>query len=271
MKYPWSHIVCLLMGLLVLCACERQADWELHPEGNGVLAVDALLTNEFKTHEITLSKTFDLPNETPPPAVGAMITLEGTPQPVSFLESTSTPGVYISERPFLTQRFIDYQLEILWEGESYSASNDMKAVGQIWPIAFTTNSDSTAYRIDNPPPLFDAFEQSRHEVLIDWSHLTNNDASQVRLIYYTLNTIDVNQIIQSPKEPVFFPKGSIATITKYSLNDDYAEFIRALLMETQWQGGVYDEASSSLPTNFSNGAVGYFGVSAVRTEVKVVE
>lgn len=261
-----------VFGLITLCllACEEPTDWELHPEGNGALVVDALITNEFKTHEIKLSTTFDTPNEVPPPASGATIVLRGPTIPVAFKESTTTPGTYTSERLFLAQRFVDYELAVSWNNEVYTASNEMNPVGEIWPFSFRQTNDSTGYRIFNLPPLFDAVEQAMYEVNIDWSHLTNSDSSRVKMFFYTLSSIDVNQIIRPPKEIVIFPKGSIATIEKFSLNDDYAEFIRALLMETEWQGGVYDEASSSLPTNFSNGAFGFFGVSAVRSEVKVV-
>ena len=42
-------------------------------------------------------------------------------------------------------------------------------------------------------------------------------------------------------------------------------------METEWQGGVYDENSASLPTNISNGGLGFFGVSAVLSDTLLAE
>ena len=47
--------------------------------------------------------------------------------------------------------------------------------------------------------------------------------------------------------------------------------VRALLMEAEWQGGVLDEASGSLPTNISSGGLGFFAVCAVLSDTLVAQ
>jgi hypothetical protein len=54
------------------------------------------------------------------------------------------------------------------------------------------------------------------------------------------------------------------------LNPDHAEFIRSLLSETSWQGGVFSSVPSNVKTNLSDGAVGYFGVCDVETKFLTV-
>ena len=83
--------------------------------------------------------------------------------------------------------------------------------------------------------------------------------------------LDISEIFRPPKATVVFPRGSVVFRQKYSLHPSFATYLRALLMETEWQGGVFDEASSSLPTNISNGGLGFFAVCAVLSEVVVAE
>ena len=125
--------------------------------------------------------------------------------------------------------------------------------------------------VDEVAPLYAPDEQAVYEINIDWSHLTSEEPNHAKLFFYTFSTVDVNELFKPPQENVPFPKGSIVIETKYSLNDEFAAFYRALAMETEWQGGVYDENSSSLPTNISNGAHGFFGVSAVLSDTLVAE
>ena len=50
-----------------------------------------------------------------------------------------------------------------------------------------------------------------------------------------------------------------------------ANYFRSMLMEIEWQGGIFDETPSSLPTNISNGGLGFFGVSAVLSDTLIAQ
>jgi hypothetical protein len=125
--------------------------------------------------------------------------------------------------------------------------------------------------VGNVAPIYSPNEQAMYEINIDWSHLTDVQPNHAKLFYYTFSTVDVNQLFRPEKETVPFPKGSFVIEKKHSLNDDFAAFYRALAMEANWQGGVFDENSSSLPTNLSNGAVGFFGVSMVLSDTLIAQ
>jgi hypothetical protein len=47
------------------------------------------------------------------------------------------------------------------------------------------------------------------------------------------------------------------------MNEAHAAFIRTLLSETEWRGGLFDVQPGNVQTNLSEGAVGYFAVSTV--------
>jgi hypothetical protein len=90
-------------------------------------------------------------------------------------------------------------------------------------------------------------------------------------MHYYLNTIDVNQLYNIPEtQEVCFPKGTRIIRKKYSLTPEYQEFLRTLLTETSWRGGLFDVESGNVMTNLSNGAVGYFSASTVVSDTITV-
>jgi hypothetical protein len=115
-----------------------------------------------------------------------------------------------------------------------------------------------------------------YEADISWEHIPGFDhpdsVSRVMQKYYTLNTIDVSYVIfPQEKEEVLFPAGSIAIVKKLSLTDEYGAFLRALLAETEWQGSLFEEARGNLPTNISNGGLGYFSACSVIADTLIVQ
>ena len=58
---------------------------------------------------------------------------------------------------------------------------------------------------------------------------------------------------------------------KYSLSPQHEEFIRSLLVETQWHGGNFDIEEGNVHTNLSEGALGFFGACSVITYSSTVE
>jgi hypothetical protein len=115
-----------------------------------------------------------------------------------------------------------------------------------------------------------------YEILLDWANApgfenSNADSCKAKLYYYTLPTLDVSEVFAPTLEAVSFPKGTILTERKYSLTDEHAAFIRALLLETTWSGGYFNTASANVPTNLSKGAVGFFGACGVAEKVEVVK
>lgn len=250
--------------------CEEAVEWELQPGNNGQLAVEAIVTDELHLQTVELSLTFDELNGTPRPVSGAVVSLQEEQQSIPFVELENEPGTYQSEQSFAAKPGISYRLEINWNEQLYEAESQMVEILPIPGIEYDTIGQDSL-KIKGIGPLFDTLEQAWYEIEIDWNHLIPLDTSQAIQYFYTFSTIDVSELIRPVSEEVAFPKGSILRIKKYALNDDYAAYLRAFLLETAWQGGVYDENSSSLPTNISNGGGGFFAVAAVLRDTVVAE
>ena len=89
------------------------------------------------------------------------------------------------------------------------------------------------------------------------------------MLFYTLPTLDVSEVFAPQMEEIYFPAGSSITERRYSITPGHAEFIRELLLETNWAGGLFNVASANVTTNLSNGALGFFGLCAV-TQLSVI-
>ena len=259
----------LFLSMLLL-SCEEAVDWEFQSGDNGQLVVEAIITNEFKVQTVRLSRSYNELNGPVPPVSGAYVGLREGAQTFPFSEISDQPGTYHSDQAFATELNKTYQLIILWEDQTYQAESEMVEVKPIPPIELDTIGQDS-FIIDEVAPLYATDEQAMYELDIDWTHLIPGENNQAKLFFYTLSTVDVNGLIQPPREKVKFPKGSIIIEKKYALNDEFADYIRTFLMETDWQGGVYDENSSSLPTNISNDALGFFTVAAVVSDTLVAE
>jgi len=80
---------------------------------------------------------------------------------------------------------------------------------------------------------------------------------------FDLFDVDVNQLFSPPQDRVFFPPGTNVVITKESLSPGYAEYLRGLLSETAWNGGLFDVKPGDPFTNLSEGAIGYFAATTI--------
>ena len=233
--------------------------------------MEAIITNELKTQEIRLTQSYNDQNGIPVPVSGAEVTVSDGQNSLSFLEDNAEAGSYLSPVPFRAQIGKTYTVEIQWNGQTYHAENEMIPVYPMNQPTFSPYGNTDSLTIGNVAPLYSPNEQAMYEINIDWSHLSSSEPNRAKLFFYTFSTVDISELFPPEKETVVFPKGSIVIEKKHSLNEDFAAFYRALALESDWQGGFYDENSASLPTNISNGAVGFFGVSAVLRDTLIAE
>jgi hypothetical protein len=82
--------------------------------------------------------------------------------------------------------------------------------------------------------------------------------------------VDIIKEFAPAKQEVLFPEGTMVYRKKYSLSEDHQSFIRSLLIETEWRGGLFDVEHGNVQSNFTNGTLGYFGVCQVLSDSVLV-
>lgn len=267
-KYSWILGLCLVF---FLAACEEATDWSLDSGENGKLVVEGILTDEFRLQNIRLSLSSDTLNGRVLGVGNASVEVEVNGEIIAFAADSSTPGLYTSEIPFAVLDNLTYRLQVIWQDELYTAASELSTVAPMPAIGFLPYANTDSLRFDDFAPLYNANQQAMYEMNVDWSHLTNDEDAEAKLLFFTFNTIDISALIRPVQDTVRFPQGSTVIARKYGLNDDFAAYMRSLAIETYWRGGIFYGAAASLPTNISNDALGFFSTCAVLTDTLIAE
>lgn len=261
MRKKIFHIILILL----LSACEEEISWNYKEVYSHDIVVEGLLTNENLQHKIKLTKPVTSLNEIPEPVSNAVIYLSDGQHILSATEFPANSGIYFASDAF--QAVIDktYYLYIEHNNEIYRATDYMVPVTPLKNIQLYKHPEYTDFYgitfIESDIP-------SMIEIYLDWTHYNRFDTLYdgtgiAKMVYYTLNTIDVAEIFKPDKENIYFPEGTQIIRKKYSLSPEHQEFARSLLSETEWRGGYFDVLPGNTITNLSEGALGFFGVSAV--------
>jgi len=272
-----KKLLTYLFLILMLASCEEQTDWNLQKVNNDFIVVDGIITNEFKVQTLSLTKTVNAINEKPQPVSGAIVLVSSELLTHTFIEDPLNPGTYRSEKPFIGIRNKSYSLLITSGTNVYSSKAELPAPVEKFnlPEYQKDKSDNKYYFTKVPVPYFPVLP-AMFEVQLDWSSApgygtVNPELCKAKLYYYTLPTIDVSEVFAPNIEKVGFPSGTVIAVRRYSLTDEHAAFLRALLLETTWSGGYFNTASANLPTNLSTGAIGFFGACGVAEQKEIVK
>lgn len=261
--------------LIILCclishwACEEKTDWPLDITDTDIPVISGIITDQYKHQRITLSLSHGQPAPTPIGVSDADVQVTDGQQVFKFLEDPLHPGTYVSEIPFKATNEKTYQLRLHYNEQTYQATDKMTPITPIDSITFKMSDSTGRLSIATFVADYRPDENSMTRVEIDWSHISDDELTRALLFYYTFNTIDIPQILKPPNARVYFPRGSRLIINKYSLSDAFASYLRATLLETQWQGGAFDDASYTPQGNISHGALGFFGVSATLSDTLI--
>jgi hypothetical protein len=253
--------------LFLFPSCQEKIDWELEYENTLRLVVEGKITNERRAHEVKLSLPAYEINGTPRPVSGAEVNLSDGDTVISLQEDPGRPGIYLTPRHVQGVVNRTYMLMVRVNNFECTAIARMEGVT---PIRFPTT-----YQVRQEPPLYElrftgSDAPSMVKLEMDWSHLPGYDTlsddqnhAVVYGYYFDALTVDVNALFAPPQDRVLFPPGTRVVFTKESLSAGYAEFLRGMLSETAWNGGLFDVKPGDPFTNLSRGAIGYFAATSV--------
>jgi hypothetical protein len=264
-----------LVLFTLLISCEKKTDWTLQNEQQDIVVVDGTLTNEVKAQSIKLSFPVTSLNETPSPVSGATVVISDEDSSYQLTEQPAKSGIYVSTGNFAGVPGNHYTLLISYKHKIYSAKTIMTNGVSFTQLQYAKNSNNGLFHISWVANSYNGERFAIYEILLDWSSVpgyqnSDPDSCKARLLYYTLPTLDVSEVFAPEVEGIYFPKGTFITERRYSITREHAEFIRALLSETNWQGGLFDSSHSNLPTNISEGGAGFFAACGITTDTLTV-
>jgi len=268
-----THILFLVIGCIWLFACEEKSDLLLKTSETDLIVVEGIVTNQKISHRIKFSHTYTSQNETPPPLTPDTVLITDGENVYSLTESPLGSGTFYTP-PFRAVFGRAYFLVFFYQGEQYTAVDSPPPGQPLSPLSYEQIDENAT--MSRQLILGDTTSTSsnfvEHEV--NWentSACSPSDDCFSRLVYYDLKTIDVQEIYKPEKEELLFPAGSQIVRKKYSVSEPYEVYLRSLLSETEWRGGIFDIQRANVTTNLSEGAIGFFAASTVVIDTTIVE
>ena len=297
MSKPNKYIcISQLLVLTFLTSCLETLEWEEAENPSERLVVEGLITSERTAHTVKLSRTQTVIVDTLPEMVsGAFVTIREGEKEYNLKETA--PGIYQTDT-LQGEVGKTYHLTIQLNDQTYEASAQMIKATALEPVEIFPWDDQFPL-----PPGVEYFQflyrdnfgtpsPYRYRV---FSEIPENVADYYasdwempgwikrRLEEQDLRTADSTFYLHPGLEPpAIFAYGetNVSGVTYgsrvvelfYSMTDEHYNYVRAVLSETEWKGlGPFSYISADVPTNLTNGALGFFAASDVLRIEQVVE
>jgi hypothetical protein len=267
-----KRIIQLLIASLILISCDKQVDWDLKYQEVDLLVVEGKITNEAGPHEIRISKPLYVMNGSPEPVSVAEVEINDGDSIHVLSEDPERAGIYLTPTGFTGELNHYYQLRIRYGSKRISAVTHM--------VAVTDFQRMHVFPVQEDPPLLSAVITDSDvpaivRIELDWSHVPGyenepHSATHAVVYHYTLNGVDVNKLFKPEQEQVRFPPGTRVFREKESVNVWYGEFLRGVLSETDWRGGMFDVLPGNARTNMHGDAIGFFTAAEVIRDTLVI-
>lgn len=258
----------ILLFFFVLIACEESIDKSIRNSNTSTLIVEGILTNEKKNHLIRLSQSYATQNSTSPPVSGALVRVSDGATVYLVNETPVGSGNYLTES-FLAVTGRTYALYIQYQGREYGAHDSSVPVDPLQPLSLKKVNDRFQLNFQNSGKSANFIDHN-----IDWKSSGACQAGQQcegKVVFYDLKNVDVNDLFKPSKAELTFPVNTTITRRKYSCSLTFQFFLRSMLSETEWRGGVFDVQRDNTATNLSGGAMGFFAVTSVVEDISVVK
>lgn len=253
--------------LLSLFSCEEVIEVNLN-ESNPQWVIEANIDDEDKEARVFISQTGSYSTPTSPtPGTGALITIRSSGGQAYDLTEYE-PGKYNATDIDL-QVLEQYELEVELEGKSYGAISILQAPVKIDSLSSEFRSGAFGFgegyylrlEFQDPPEVRNYL---RFEISV-------NGVPRPDIALYDDNLTDGNKV----SFPLFvepFEEGEIVEVKAYSLDFDQYRYWTGLSEILGFgNGGGESAAPANPPSNLSNDALGYFGVSSVSFVTKEVK
>ena len=269
MKKP-LYIIFILA--LISSSCTEIIEMDLNSEGNYKLVVEGSITTEQKNHKVTLSRTSDyFANQAAKKELGATVSITDGDL-IFHLSDDDNDGTYISENNVFGETGKTYRLDIeLVNGEKYFAESILKPIFPMDSLKyeykksympFDQNYYYYIYLFDQEPPTKGNYYQ--WELYIDGIHDSDTLRDKTFISDDMINGVYISKWpIYEILEHKIVNDTSIIKIQMLSISKEEYDFKLALLIETDYSGSGFSGPPANIPSNISNGALGFFGASDV--------
>jgi len=291
MKNSGMKIKQVIWGLAILIfavACKEDIDLKLKDSAPRFV-VDGRITTDTTTHVVRLTMSADyFSNKTVPAVSGATVTIDDGQQVLQLVESDEEPGFYLTPSDYFGLPGRTYKLKIEdvdtnndGQSEIYEAQSTLQPVNDI---------DSIDYEYDDVNKVWKVFLYAQdipdREDYYMWAVAKNDSLvsdQYSELVTTSDEFFDGNYAkrvwVQSIEEEdedgdvkITIKEGDWIKLYMGGVTLKFHEYLEAVDEETGFKNPMFSGPPANVPTNISNGALGYFtAYSVVSDSIQVQE
>lgn len=259
-----------ILAALFFLSCEETIELDLN-QVDLKYVIDGLVTNELKQHKITLTKSVEFyeGGETPGVTNATVLVSDNNGNSWNFVHNNQIPGEYLSEEPFKGEVGNTYSLEVIVDGKTFTAQDELIRVTPIDSITWRMNEDE----FEDPED-----EGEFYEILIYTKEpqetedyyffrfyqndtIMNYDNTEI----FFADDVLIGESIDGIVGPEFYRIGDRAKFEMYSISREAFVYYSDLYTVLTNDGGMFGPVPANPRTNIEGGAVGLFQVSAIES------
>lgn len=268
-----SFIKIFLLVILV-SSCDEPTELDLRQTPPKIV-IEGLLTNKpgYQAVKVSTSTRFYGSGQTPRVEDALVKVTDDSGNEFLFVHNPSnhsdSAGIYVPQIPFQGQIGRTYTLAVEVDGEQYQASDKLMSVIPVDSLAFQINEDQQEDP-NEPGKIYELLLFAREPQDEENYYLFKYYRNDSLILYnptdiYFSDDIVLAEKIDGVPSPVYYGPNDTARIEVYSLTRNGFIFYNDLTtVLSNDGGGMFGPIPAPPRSNLSNGALGFFQVSAVQ-------
>jgi hypothetical protein len=266
---------------ILFSSCDEATQLDLRQTPSKIV-IEGLVTNRAGYQSVTVSRSTDFYGSGQTPRVkDALVQIsDDQGQEITFTHNPrnhpDSMGIYVPQNNFTGEIGMTYTLRVETDGEVYEGSDKLVSVIPVDSLTFQINEDEAEDPKD-PGKIYEVLMFAREPQDQKNFYLFKfyrNDSLTIYSptdIYFSDDELLAEKIDGVPS-PVYYAPSDTARLEIYSLSrEGYVFFSDLSLILNNDGGGMFGSIPSSPRTNLTNGALGFFQVSAVNEKAIKVE
>lgn len=254
-----SQLFCsLLAAAMLLLSCKKviQIDFK---NTVSTLVIEGSVTNSGNTQTVRLSKSVAITNANSFPAVtGAEVTISSSDGRVYKLLEQQTPGTYVTTT-LRGQPTRTYQLNVVTEGKTYSATSTMPAIVRLDSVGLTSVTIFNKNYIYPEVHYLDPAGIKNYYRFV----LSVNNIRSDNIYVYDDNLNDGRRVSHQLRDgDVTLASGDNVTVEMQTIDANIYTYWNGL-NQNENRGGA-STTPANPQSNISSGALGYFSAQTVQ-------
>jgi hypothetical protein len=258
--------ILLMLTVVTLFSCEEVIELDLEATPQKVV-IEGLFTDRRGDQFVRISKTTDFYNSSALEVVnGAAVSVTSSDGEVfQFIEITS--GYYVPSGKVSGEIGKSYKLSVSIGDQVYESEDQLLRVSDIDSLDYELTSDPTDEREEKGHfyDLLIYFQEPKETKDYYFFKFYRNDSlsyTNANDIYLTSDEA-LSESIKGFPAPVYYAENDTAYMEMYSLSRDGYLYFSDLTNLQFSDGGLFGPVPANPRSNISNGALGFFQVSAV--------